>query len=83
MQLFSADAAMFLKKIKIEIMENMEKPPAKVAHNWANFFFIIVNKPKTSPNQIFCSIKMSSCARTATASLRKSKHFDKFIFIYF
>ena len=27
-----------------------------------NFFFSIVNRAKTSPNQIFCSIKMSPCA---------------------
>ena len=36
----------------------MEKPPF-VAHNWPPIFFSIANRPKTSPNLIFCSIKMS------------------------
>ena len=35
---------------------------SKVAHNQPNFFFSIANRPKTGPNHIFCSIKMSPCA---------------------
>ena len=40
MQLFSADATMFLKKCFF-VPENMNKPSSKVAHNLANFFFVI------------------------------------------
>ena len=42
--------------------ENMKKPPSKVAHNRPPIFFSIANWPKTSPNLIFCSIKMSPFA---------------------
>jgi hypothetical protein len=55
----------------------MKKPPSKVAHNWPPIFlsiatygrgdsFTIVSiasRPKTSPNLIFCSIKMSPCTK--------------------
>ena len=41
-------------------MKTLKKPPSKVAHDWPIFFFSIANRPKTSPNLIFCSIKMSS-----------------------
>ena len=37
------------------------KNTLKIAHNWAHFFSI-ANRPKTSPNLIFHSIKMSPCA---------------------
>ena len=40
----------------------MKKLPLKVAHNQPHFFFSIANRPKTSPNLIFCSIKISPCA---------------------
>jgi hypothetical protein len=40
MQLFSADARVFLKKIKIFFApESMKKTPSKVAHNWPTTFF--------------------------------------------
>ena len=43
--------------------ENMKKTPSKVAHYRPKIFFSsIANRPKTSPNFIFCSIKMSPCA---------------------
>ena len=64
MQLFSADASVF-KKLKKKIdTDNMKKPPSKVAHNQPNFFFSIANRPKTSPNLVFCSKKNSPCATT-------------------
>ena len=51
MQLFSADAFS---------LENMKKLPSKVAHNRPKtFFFRIANRPKTSPNHTFFSIKLS------------------------
>ena len=37
------------------VQENMKQQPSKVAHDWPKF----ANLPKTSPNLIFCSIKMS------------------------
>ena len=40
MQLFIADATMFLKKKNIFFApENMKKLPSKVAHNWPRPFF--------------------------------------------
>ena len=40
----------------------MKKMLSKVAHNLPKIcFFSIANRPKTSPNHIFCSIKMSPC----------------------
>ena len=41
--------------------ENMKKSPSKVAHNRPKFFCIF-DRPKTSPNLIFCSIKISPYA---------------------
>ena len=42
MQLFSADAIVFSKKFKKKIdLENMKKPPSKVAHNQPITFFFI------------------------------------------
>ena len=61
MQLFSADATMFKKKINIFFApENMKKTPSKVAHNRPRpFFFSTANRPKSSPNLNSCSIKIS------------------------
>ena len=56
MQPFCADATIFKKKYFAH--ENMKKTLSKVAHNWPNFFFSIANRPKTSPNLNFCSIKI-------------------------
>ena len=63
MQLFSADATIFLKRFFIIFFapENMKKTPLKVAHNWPQIFFSIANRPKTSSTLLFCSIKMSPC----------------------
>ena len=63
MQFFSADATMFLKKT-LNIFfahEDMKKRSQKLFIIGPNFFFSIANPPKTSPNNIFCSIKMSPC----------------------
>ena len=58
MQLFSAEAKVFSKFFKkISDPKNMKKPPSKVAHNRPQFFFSTANRPKTSPNLDFCSIK--------------------------
>ena len=60
MQLLSAEAKIFLKKINLFFApENMKKLLSKVAHNHPNFFFSIANRPKTSPNLNFCSIKIA------------------------
>ena len=54
----------FLQKFKLFFAPaNMKKPPTKVAHNQpAIFFSSFTNRPKSSPNLIFCSTKMSLCA---------------------
>ena len=66
MQLFSADTTIFFRKLKKKQFdpENMKKLLSKVVHNWPKtfFFFSIANRPKISPNLIFCSIKMVPCA---------------------
>ena len=64
MQLFSADATIFLKKSEFFFVpQNMKKPPSKVAHNQPQFFSVcIANWPKISPNLILCSIIMAPCA---------------------
>ena len=54
MQLFSAEATTY-KKIA---HENIKNTPSKVAHNQPNFFSI-ANRPKTSRNINFCSIKIA------------------------
>ena len=43
MQLFSADATMFFKKLKkyFLTLKTQEKPPSKVAHNRHSFFFVL------------------------------------------
>ena len=48
MQLFSADARMFSKKLKKKKFdtENMKKPPSKVAHNQPPTFFSFSNGQK-------------------------------------
>ena len=63
MQLFSADATIF-SKLKKEIFtpQNMKKTSSKGSHNQPPIFFSIANRPKISPNHIFCSIEMSLCA---------------------
>ena len=48
MQLFSADAAIFSKKIKFA-HENMKKRTSKVAHNQPQFFFSTGPAAQTSP----------------------------------
>ena len=50
MQLFSADATMFKKKIA---PENTKKTPSKVAHNWSRPFFSVL---PTGPNTAQISI---------------------------
>ena len=57
MELFLADVT--ISKNENFAAENMKKTPSKVAHNRPQIFFSIANKPKTNPNLIFCSIKMS------------------------
>jgi hypothetical protein len=48
MQLFSADATRFQKKIKLFFdPENMKKLLSKVAHNRPPIFFCNTNRPKT------------------------------------
>ena len=66
MQLFSADAAIFLKKsFNIFCPRKHEKPPLQVAHNWPpKCFFSFANWPKTSPNHIFCFKNMSLFANS-------------------
>ena len=55
MQLYSADDT--IKKLPMKTALN------QVAYNRPNFFFsTIANRPKVSPNTIFCFIKMASCA---------------------
>ena len=52
MQLFSADATMFLKKNQLFFAhENMKKRPSKVAHNQPQFFFSGLPTGR-KPNQI-------------------------------
>ena len=53
MQLFSADATMFKKKINIFFApENMKKPPSKVAHNRPRTFFsVLARLPKRPKNR--------------------------------
>jgi hypothetical protein len=63
MQLFSADGTIFKKQNKMFFApENMEKPTSKVAHDLPKFiFFSIANRPKTTPNLNFYSIKIANC----------------------
>ena len=56
MQLFSADPTICIFKKKKIAPENMKKTPSKVVHNQPQS---IADEPKTFPNHIFCSIKMS------------------------
>ena len=53
MQLFSADATIFKKKIKKKIVpENMKKTPSKVAHNRPRpFFSVLAWLPKRPKNR--------------------------------
>ena len=45
------------------INETWKKQSSKVGQNRPeSVFYIIANRPKTSPNHIFCSIEMSPCA---------------------
>ena len=49
MQLFSADAIVFLKKID---PENMKKTPSKIAHNQPQtFFYVLARLPKRPRNR--------------------------------
>ena len=51
MQLFSADAIVFSKKLKIKFgIKNMKKLPSKIAHNQPKFFSSTAKLPKTSTN---------------------------------
>ena len=50
MQLFSANATMFLKKNHIFFAhENMKNPASKVAHNWPKFFFSVLPMAQNLP----------------------------------
>ena len=65
MQLFSADAATFSKKLKKKLhLKTWKNHPQKMLIIDPNFFLSIANQPKISPNHIFCSIKMSPCANS-------------------
>ena len=55
MQLFSAEASMFL--FLFFAHENMKKTPQKLLLIGPNFFFSNANRPKFSPNLNSCSIK--------------------------
>ena len=55
-QSFSSDATILKKKDIFCPWKHKKKTPSKVAHNGPQFFFSIANRPKTSPNLIFCSI---------------------------
>ena len=57
MQPFRADATILKKKFA---HENMKKTFSKVAHGRPKLFFSVnVNRPKSSPNLHFCSIKIA------------------------
>ena len=76
MQHFSEDATIFFAP------ENMKKKPSKVAHNRPPpFFFSIANRPKTSPNLIFCFIKMSPYA-TMTFICKCEKCFQFYMALF-
>ena len=47
--------ACFFKIAFVFALENMKKPTSKVTHNRPQFFFSIANRPKISPNLIFCA----------------------------
>jgi hypothetical protein len=51
MQLFSADATIFLKKILFFAPENMKKTAFKVARNQPRFFSVLVQLPKRPKNR--------------------------------
>ena len=53
MQLFSADATIFLKKFNFfVVLENMKKIPSKVAHNRLRLFFsVLARLPKRPKNR--------------------------------
>ena len=59
MQIFSADPTTFSKELKIK---NFTPKTWKIRPQKLLSFFSIANRPKTSPDHIFCSIKMSPCA---------------------
>ena len=62
MELFSMDATMFKKKFYRFFfdLENMKKPPSKVAHNRPRPFFSV---QPIGPNLTSCSIKMNFLCR--------------------
>ena len=53
MQLYSADAKVFSKKLKkIFDPKNMKKSPSKVTHNWpTTFFSVLARLPKRPKNR--------------------------------
>ena len=51
----------FKIKNKILALKTWENCPQKIG---PHFFFSIANRHKTSPNHIFCSLKMSPCANS-------------------
>ena len=53
MQIFSADAEVFLNKIlNFFCPENMKKPPSKVAHNRPpHFFYVLAKLPQMAQKQ--------------------------------
>ena len=64
MQLFSADARLFLKKfwdffLPLKTWKNCSQKLLIIGPS--AFFFSLANRPKTCPKHIFCSIKMSPC----------------------
>ena len=56
MQLFSADATMFLKNFQHFFAHEDKKNRPKIAHNWPDFFFSIASLPKISPKFILYHI---------------------------
>ena len=64
MQLFSADATIFLKKLKRKFLplKTWKNCSQKLLIICPKLFFSIATRPKISPNLIFCSIKMVPCA---------------------
>ena len=58
----------------------MKKPPSKVAHNWPKiYFFSIANRPKTSPNLNFCSIKIARLIKTLAQPKNHESHGPTFL----
>jgi hypothetical protein len=60
MQLCGGQATIFKNNKKKFAPERMKKALSKVGHNQPNFFFSIANRPKTSSNLKYFSLKFST-----------------------